>query len=224
MAEKLQSESFVAFDFQPERFGMLTTVSSRYKPANAKRTLQDYVCDCGKNVTKRSADVVSGNTLSCGCLSSKTTSQRNSTHGMSGKSEYITWKGMKQRCCNVNNPSYSSYGGRGISICERWSDAKTGFANFLMDMGYKPSSNHSLDRIDNDGNYEPSNCTWATKTQQASNRRSNILFLHNGAAKTLKQISELESVCYKKLHHRVAKGFTIEESINLIRSKANASV
>jgi hypothetical protein len=96
--------------------------------------------------------------------------------------EYNAWHAIKQRCENPRNPSYKDYGARGISICDRW---KESLANFLADMGPRPSSRHSIDRIDNDGNYEPGNCRWATHAEQARNKRSNSLVTINGITKCI---------------------------------------
>ena len=89
------------------------------------------------------------------------------THGMSSSPEYKSWCGIKERCLNANNPKWKDYGGRGIKVCQSWHR----FENFIEDMGKKPSKKHSVDRIDNDGNYEPDNCRWATQLQQARNKR-----------------------------------------------------
>jgi len=95
------------------------------------------------------------------------------THGKTGTSEYKAWDGMKQRCFNPNDKSYPNYGGRGIRVCARWL-GPNGFVHFLADVGPRPSSRHSIDRINNDGNYAPGNCRWATPIEQQSNRRNNV--------------------------------------------------
>ena len=127
-----------------------------------------YRCVCGTERILTEASVKSGNTRSCGCLQRKLLSIRASKHGGSSWPEYRVWCAMKERCYLISDPAYANYGGRGISVCERW---KISFANFINDMGRRPSDFHSLDRIDNDGNYEATNCRWATRLEQNNNQR-----------------------------------------------------
>lgn len=133
-------------------------------------------CDCG-NVTRASAsNLNAGRMKSCGCWRREITAKMKTTHGCTKNEkvtpEFIVWSGMNQRCYNANATKYDSYGGRGVCVCERW---RTSFANFLADMGTKPSPSHSIDRYpNNDGNYEPMNCRWATAVEQRANRRDSI--------------------------------------------------
>ena len=126
------------------------------------------VCDCGAESEVQSGNLRSGKSKSCGCFNLAQIRKRNSTHGLSRTPEYNAWLNMNKRCYNENDPRYKWYGARGIFVCPEW---RHDFAQFLRDMGPKPSPKHSIDRINNDGNYEPRNCRWATWKQQQNNRR-----------------------------------------------------
>jgi hypothetical protein len=142
-------------------------------------------CDCGSDVVVFGGALRSGNTKSCGC--GRGTHRH--TVGRRYHPLYWTWSNMRKRCYSPSRDEYASYGGRGISICDRWRDS---FADFLADVGERPSPQHSLDRIDNDGNYEPGNVRWATKSEQLANRRctSDPCARHRAALEA--RITELE--------------------------------
>ncbi len=160
-------------------FGRLTVIH-RAPNADDKSVRWLCLCECGRTVEPRGGDLRSGDTKSCGCLLRETaaalgrahavaTGRANKTHGhtINGHSRtYISWFLMKARCTNPNGNRWRHYGGRGIRVCDRWFNS---FENFLADMGERPAD-RSIDRIDNDGNYEPANCRWATPTQQIHNR------------------------------------------------------
>jgi hypothetical protein len=149
------------------RFGRLVAISHSGKDIR-NNAVWLCVCDCGKEIVVNGSHLRTGNTRSCGCFQSDMSAQRLRTHGMKGTPEYNTWRAMMKRCNNPNDKAYKYYGGRGINVCERWRR----FENFISDMGKRPTIDHSLDRIDNDGNYEPTNCKWATPKEQALNRRN----------------------------------------------------
>lgn len=125
-------------------------------------------CDCGASSAPRGYSLTGGHTTSCGCRKRVATAARNQTHGLSKIPEYGVWAAMLRRCTNPNAKDYPNYGGRGITVCERWLD----FAAFHADMGDRPTPDHSIDRIENDGGYESGNCRWATRSEQMRNRRA----------------------------------------------------
>jgi hypothetical protein len=156
-----------------EKFNKLTVVEFlRY---GRRGGVWLFICDCGKQREGVEVDVKHGSVKSCGCLKIERIRQTKTKHGQSshdgpnGRSiEYTCWLNLRRRCLELSNPVYANYGARGIKVCDRWHDS---FENFFADVGRKPTPEHSLDRINNDGNYEPGNVRWATRSEQAFNRR-----------------------------------------------------
>lgn len=155
-----------------ERFGLLVVTSDNGLRNKHFERVLTCKCDCGNETTAIASRLNYGKKRSCGCLQ-KNTRQGNHTrtHGDAGVNqapEYTSWCILRSRCSNPNNNRFKYYGGRGIKVCDRWLKS---YENFLADMGRKPSPEHSIDRIDVNGNYEPDNCRWATPIQQRANRR-----------------------------------------------------
>jgi hypothetical protein len=153
-----------------EKFGRLTLMEEVESLYNNKIRRFLCECDCGNKKLIHLTNLKSGDTKSCGCLNIEISKQRNRTHGDSNSPEYQTWKRMKRRCDNPKGNRWEHYGGRGIKVCDRWINS---YQNFLEDMGRKPSPEYSIDRINVNGNYEPSNCRWSTPKEQSNNTRRN---------------------------------------------------
>lgn len=166
-------------------------------------------CDCGKTATVRGADLRSGNTKSCGCLFKESARARLMTHGQSKTHPaYAAWCQMKRRCSNPVDTKYPLYGGRGISVCKEW---QSNFESFARDMGPRPVG-YSLDRIDNDGNYEPGNCRWAPPGVQSRNRRTNRWVEHEGQRMVASDFAALTGISSKRLYRLMSKGMTAHEA------------
>lgn len=152
-------------DIAGQKFTRLTVLERA--ESKGKHAAWKCVCDCGNEKIVMGANLRTGQVKSCGCLLRESSRVRSTKHGLFGTPEYQILQSIIQRCENENDKSYEQYGGRGITVCERW---KNSLENFMTDMGNRPSSKHSIDRIEVHGNYEPDNCRWATKTEQSRNR------------------------------------------------------
>lgn len=175
----------VLHDLTGQKFNRLTAI--RFVKMQGGSSIWLWKCDCGREKEIGAAMVKRGSTQSCRCLHREKVAEVGKAtrkHGMCKRPEYMTYHAMLQRCNNKKNHAYDDYGGRGIKVCARWQGPK-GFENFYKDMGPKPSSNRSIDREDNDGNYEPSNCKWGTQKEQHDHRRNTVMLTYNGDTKPL---------------------------------------
>lgn len=165
-------------------------------------------CDCGGTVVTSTTHLRSGNTRSCGCILNELIKSRSLSRRRNSP-EYQVWMSMRSRCNNAKHRSYAVYGGRGIKVCKRWDD----FDLFLKDMGPRPSLEHSIDRINNDGNYEPANCKWSTKKEQNRNSSNNLILTLNGVEKAAAQWAEDLGMIVQTIYSRKLKGWSDEQTL-----------
>jgi hypothetical protein len=209
-----------SIDIANQQFGRLTAIcmtarGSMGPPRQVEKWM--FRCDCNREIEAIKGNVTSGKTTSCGCLHRERASEVKTTHGHTAgqkrSSEYSSWIDMRKRCRNPNSKSYSDYGGRGITVCERWKS----FENFLADMGSKPSPEYEIDRIDNDGPYSPENCQWATRVEQQNNTRKNRFFTIGGQNRTIAEHAREASIDPDKLRRRIEAGWSPEILAALLR-------
>lgn len=186
-------------------FGRLTVVEDMGRGKHHR--MYRCICICGGEAVLAKRNILRGS--SCGCLKRERVGNANRKHGKSKDRLFKVWWAMKERCQYEKNKEWKRYGGRGISVCERWDKS---FENFLLDMGPCPPS-YQLDRINNDGNYEPGNCRWVTPKMNANNRRSNRLLTHNGETACISEWSKRTGIPYQNITARLGKGWTVEKTL-----------
>jgi hypothetical protein len=187
-------------DITGQRFGRYTVLARNGIGANGMAAWL-CKCDCGKEKTVIGNTLRTGKVVSCGCYQREVAVKNGSAtkrHGNTHSPTYKSWLSMKGRCLNQSDQAYALYGGRGIKVCARWVYS---FENFLLDMGEKPKD-FSIERIDVNGNYEPQNCTWASRLEQSRNKRNTIRVLCDGVLVSLSKASEMSGIPYRVLLDR----------------------
>lgn len=194
-------------DLTGKRFGMLTVVR-RISPKGEKHIKWECVCECGVITKTAATHLVGGDTTSCGCFQRNDLSARRSKHGESNKTaEYAVWSGMLKRC---RDSSDKNYGGRGVTVSDEWSD----YSVFLSDMGRRPTPKHEIERIDNNKGYSKENCKWATRVEQAQNKRSNRIIAHEGKKLSMAEWERIKGMNPGRLSARLNKlGWSVEKAL-----------
>lgn len=205
-------------DIAGNRYGRLTVVG--YDGKRGKGHFWKCLCACGNFRIVRRGDLTMNRTKSCGCLrkeKSAANGKKAFVHGGRSRSEpptpeYTSWLSMKARCYKITADSYPNYGGRGIKVCDRWLNS---FEAFLEDMGSKPTPQHQIERIDNDRDYEPNNCKWATPKEQGRNKRNNHHLTFGGETMPMSAWAERVGLPYNTLKLRLRNGYSIEKALTM---------
>lgn len=199
-------------DLTGQRFGKLLVIEKSKERTKLGAVLWNCQCKCGNSRLAIAGNLRCGTATSCGCESYST----RKSHGMTNTRTFKSWDSMKQRCLNHNAPDFSRYGGRGIKICESWLNS---FAEFLSDMGERPDAT-TLDRIDVNGNYEPNNCQWATRSKQQRNKTTSFLIEWNGIIKCAADWAEEVGISSKIICGCINAGWTPQDALTKPNRKA----
>lgn len=213
-----------AIDLTGRRFGRLVVLafSERITHPCGKTGLKwKCRCDCGVEKSIDGEPLRDGRTISCGCHRRQATSSARRTHGCSATLEYRRWRDMRNRCNREKTSAFKSYGARGIKVCQRWNDS---FEAFLSDMGLCPSPDHQIERKDNDGPYSPENCTWATRIEQANNKRTTVWLEIDGQRKPLNDWSRQTGVPASVIHRRLKRGWSHKDAAFLPNGTVKVSM
>lgn len=192
-----------------ERFGRLQVVECVNKNKNGAK-IYHCICDCGNEKDAIGAELRRGKVKSCGCLFREVQLKNVTKHGGRYCTLYNVWKDMRRRCTNEKRGNYKNYGGRGITVCDEWQDFQA-FYDWAMSNGYKEGL--TIDRINVNGNYEPSNCRWATQREQANNKRTNILLDVGGVKHTVAEWATIKGIRPSTIYSRLYRGCSAEKAL-----------
>ena len=195
-------------DLTGQKFGRLTVVESFRQ--NGSWMLK-CLCDCGNFTMATSAQLKRGGKKSCGCYKKEITRARVTKHGKTDTRQFTIWKHIKERCYQPKCPKYKNYGGRGIIMCDNWRNNFKAFYEWSLANGY--ADNLTIDRINNNGNYEPSNCRWVSQTEQQNNRNNNRIIIYEGHRYTAAQLAKKYKIPYKLFMGRLYNNWSVEQAI-----------
>lgn len=188
------------------QFGRLTAIAIDPAKRNSGKVYWACRCFCGGRTSASANNLKTGKVRSCGCVR-----PGNRTHGKSWMPEHKVWKSMRRRCASVRDKHWKDYGGRGIKVCARWGS----FENFLEDMGRRPTPKHSLDRVDNNGDYEPTNCRWSTIDEQAANKRNSCRVEYRGRMLTYAELGRISGIDQRLIRNRHERyGWSVESAVH----------
>ena len=204
-------------DLTGQKFSRLVVLKRVYKKNNT-RTFWECECSCGNKTVVEGANLKNGNTKSCGCINKEKIGAVNKTHGKARTPLYNVYLSMKARCNNQKDQAYKNYGMKGIIVCKEWSDDFLMFYNWAINNGYRKGL--TIDRIDNSGDYTPSNCRWVTMQTQQNNRSNNILIYYKGEKRRIRHVADELGVSYNYIVNRYHRDYTKErERAKELRTK-----
>ncbi len=200
-------------DLRGKKFGRLTVIEFSHVK---KFAYWKCLCECGSEKVAPGYKLINGDTKSCGCFRREASRLRVLTHGKTNTYLFVIWGGIKTRLFNTSDHNYPNYGGRGISMFTEWKDDFDAFEKYVLEfLGERPSPRHSIDRIDNNGNYWPGNIKWSTPSQQGRNKRNNHLVLYDGQMRTLAELTEIAGFRKNTIRNRLVAGMKIEDAMVL---------
>lgn len=201
-----------ALDLTGQRFGRLVALS----PAERRRGLIYWLCrcDCGQTTTVLTASLRAGVTISCGCFRKEKGAQALMTHGRTKTRLYGVWRGMVGRCHRVTDPAYPHYGGRGIALYPQWRNSFEEFEFYVAQLPHVDEEGYTLDRINNNGNYEPGNVRWATQSEQSRNKRTNHLVTFDGKTQCITEWAKELGMRKNTLQRRLSVGWSVEDALS----------
>lgn len=208
MAKRIKQEDYIGKTYN--RLTIINFTVSKTLSSGGKHHIVNCQCSCGNFCAVKLNNLKSNTTKSCGCISKEMPNSKK--HGLINTSEYDIWQHIKSRCLNSKIPEYKNYGGRGITICSEWLNS---FENFIQDMGFRPTSAHSIERKNNNLGYFKENCRWATAKEQANNRRTTVFITFNNKTQTLSEWCDELNLNYKIIHQRLNRSnWSIEKAFN----------
>lgn len=197
-------------DYSGKKIGRLTVVA-RVGSNRQREAMWLCNCECGNETIIRGSDARTGHIKSCGCWKRENSRKMLTKHGQRRTRLYHTWCNMKRRCNNPNDIGYNLYGGRGIKVCEEWSQDFAAFHRWAYENGY--TERKTIDRIDPDGDYCPENCRWASQKEQQNNRRNNHTLSHNGETHNIAEWAEMTNIKAGTISGRIKRGWTVERAL-----------
>lgn len=220
MVNEVLGAQCVLIDLTGKQFGRLTVIGraeDQVAPNGRRRVMWVCKCECGNVKVVNGDNLKGGKTLSCGCLHKEIARDNMITHGDTDSRLYGVWCAIKRRCCKSYEPRYDRYGGRGIKMCDEWLNDYSAFKEWALASGYRPDAERgecTIDRIDNDGDYSPSNCRWVSMREQANNKSTNRHITFRGETHTVAEWAEILGIPYERLYQRLTRcGYDVETAI-----------